>query len=304
MPCRAPRSLVVMRATPPRRPSHAMHRFACMLLCVPCSCRLPPPPDVPLEDLCHEFGVDKGRDDHGYIQVYATLFDTIRLQVQNITEIGVLEGQSASVWARYFPNAHYWGLDIAPTQTAVKFTAGLPRVRLLKGSSQDAKTPARHGLAPESMDVIIDDGDHTGRGQIITLEVMWPLLAPNGYYIIEDIPTGTTKLKEYGNAPRGFATVAHNSSAWPPYMKKIYDENDVFFADTLIGTRQNKFMHKMTSSHWMQDRINHNSHLIVIRKRPTPRTRPVQSHWHQAALKFLPKANDASKQEAADGRRR
>ena len=60
--------------------------------------------------------------------------------------------------------------------------------------------------------------------------------------------------------------------------------SDVFLADTLVGVRDFEAYRNATNG-WLLDRVNHNSHLLVLRKRPAgPRTSPVSSHQVRSFL--------------------
>lgn len=246
-----------------------------------------------LEDLAYKHHTDKARDDHSYVSAYAMLFDSIRHKVRNVTEIGVLYGRSLPVWHDYFPFADLWGLDVKLHDHAKATAAALgPRVHLLAANSQEAISPQNGrpnleqlGLIPGSMDIVIDDGDHSSKANAKTLSIMWPLVKPGGYYIIEDIATGGNAKGHYATRKgmlklqsSGHAWMAHNGTHWPSHMRDIYEQNDVFFADTLVGHRDfSGFLKAMGG--WMKDRVDHNSHLLVIRRRMTPRTRPVTSFY-------------------------
>lgn len=248
-----------------------------------------------LEDLAYQYGTDKSHDDHAYVNTYSMLFDSMRESVQNVTEVGLLYGKSLPVWHGYFPSATIWGLDIAPSRQAIAMGAKLgPRVRVLPPcDSQDPATPGSLGLVPHSMDILIDDGDHRPEGMAKTLVALWPLVKPGGFYVMEDVPTGEysvsgvyvgysggAKSTRGGRAPSGgsgFAWVAHNASGWSRAMRQIYEQNDVFFADTLVGTRNFESV-RAGASTTVRDRVQHDSHLLVIRRRHVPRTRSVQMH--------------------------
>ena len=47
-----------------------------------------------------------------YSDLYASLWDTIRFDVKNFTELGVMMGQSLQTWHYYFPNAEIRGIDL------------------------------------------------------------------------------------------------------------------------------------------------------------------------------------------------
>lgn len=171
-----------------------------------------PPPSI--EELAFHFGTDKSRDDHGYTDVYALLFDHMREAVHNVTEVGAKTGQSLQLWHAYFPNALIYGLDIVITRPALHRVSKLPRARLIKANSQSQQAVSMLPMAPGTQDVIIDDGDHSANGTQRTLLAMWPLLKPGGIYVIEDIITGTGDGCEHYrcshpiNAPLGGQAVA------------------------------------------------------------------------------------------------
>jgi hypothetical protein len=59
-------------------------------------------------------------------------------------------------------------------------------------------------------------------------------------------------------------------------VRRIFEEHDVFLADTLVGQRDWEDYAERQQGAWLRDRVNHNSHVIVIRRRRDgPRTTPV-----------------------------
>ena len=259
-----------------------------------------------LEDLAHKHFIDKGRDGHGYVQLYAMLFDPLRHDVRNFTEVGVQFGRALPVWHEYFPRAQLWVMDTAPKPDAWAQAKKLgERVHLLSpANSQLESTPARFGLSPGSMDIVLDDGDHSPLGNARTLLALWPLVRPGGYYIMEDVDTGGNSHGHHISRgshntkwyPPGYAWIAHAGSSngtlkldladrqrraaginhrWPEEVQAIYEQNDVFFADTLVGHRDFTGLQRDLGG-WMKDRVSHNSHCLVIRRRDPPRSRPVR----------------------------
>jgi len=152
----------------------------------------------------------------------------------------------------------------------------LRRVRLLLGSSKDSKDLKRFGIAHGTMDIVIDDGDHSPAGQERTLLTLWPIVKPGGYYIIEDMATGANrhsglydgKLEKSGSVP-----MVHNPSA---AAYSILSNNHAIFVDTAVGhpsfrkwadslrrpANQYQFAPIDTTNV-----VDHNSHLLVLRKR-------------------------------------
>lgn len=233
-------------------------------------------------------GTDKAHDDHKYTDCYASLLDPIRDSVRNMTEIGIAAGNSLQMWHDYFDKAAITGVDISIYRQARITMGKLPRVRLSRGSSVDPEIGKKLRMAEASMDLIIDDGRHTPWPQMETLVNFWRFLKPGGYYIMEDVMTGSNRKGNYnvanarGNGGplmrEGTTPLLHNESTWPPLMQTVFAEHDVFFVDTLPGHRSFTSFAKATNAKhtkWMLDTLNHNSHLLVIHRRMSPRTRPV-----------------------------
>lgn len=222
-----------------------------------------------LSELADRHGTDKSlHRGHGYVNLYGMLLDPHRDSVRNVTEIGVLYGQSVTMWAEYFANAHIWGLDIKLHPDAVRRASSVPRIHLFETNAQLVETPTQLQLVPESMDLVIEDASHSHAGTHAIAEAFWPLVKPGGLYVIEDVNAGGDKRGKYshvGDRP-GFASVAHNASGM---LREIYLNNDVFYADTMLGidVKHSRFAQEQMQKRWMHDVVNHNWHAVVIRKR-------------------------------------
>lgn len=127
-----------------------------------------------LTDLAIKYGTDKL--EHNYIQFYEHRLQ--KIQPKRLLEIGVKEGASISMWKEFLPNTEIHGLDLfiehpIPTIEGVTFH---------KGSQID--TQLLEQLRKLEFDVIIDDGSHNSRDQLITF---FGLYHPNCHYFIEDM---------------------------------------------------------------------------------------------------------------------
>ena len=120
--------------------------------------------------------------------------------------------------------------------------------------------------------------------------MLWPCLRRGGYYFIEDIATGSGGEEAYRTSSQGklliiksgTSPLVHRPAFWTPKVRQILQLNDVFFADTLVGhprieqtwgdSRERleaaARLGKMTRVYGLPDeRLNHNSHILAIRKR-------------------------------------
>lgn len=235
-----------------------------------------------LETLAYRYGTDKSHDDHNYVDLYDMLLDSKRLQIVNMTEIGIAAGQSLQMWRDYFPSAHIWGVDPYIWPVVRNRIVG-PHIHAIRADSQNASSISNSGLSPETMDLIVDDGEHSPMGNMLTLENMWTLLKPGGLYFIEDVSTGHNRRRHDGILPLkqkkhvGFSPLVHDPTMWTTKVKTIFQQNHVFFADTMMAQRDFDALYKNMRRHgggYVRSRIDHNSHVIVLRKR----TAPLQEH--------------------------
>ena len=102
----------------------------------------------------------------------------------NICEIGIYSGGSLEMWRHYFGDrCHVYGVDIEP----ICKTYENSHVKILIGDQADRRFWKSFRNEVPALDVVIDDGGHTVKQQIVTLEETLPYLKPRGVYVCEDI---------------------------------------------------------------------------------------------------------------------
>jgi len=150
-----------------------------------------------LSELGQKYGTDKVW--HKFTNVYDSLWHNLREHVTSLMEIGVFFGASMQMWLDYFPAAQIHGVDAFEGKQgngtifkdATKFydhvkanPSFFPRLTLHK-KDQNNKD---HLLSLSGVhDIIIDDGSHTMQDQHQALAVLFKLVRPGGYFVIEDI---------------------------------------------------------------------------------------------------------------------
>lgn len=140
-------------------------------------------PMTRLEELAYKYGTDKLK--HGYIPFYEKYLPK---EPKRILEIGVKEGKSLAMWAEYFPEAEIHGFDLFEENSgedALDFIVSASnknrRIELHKGHQCDYRILEE--LRKYEFDVIIDDGSHNARDQMMTFFGLF-----NGKrYFIEDL---------------------------------------------------------------------------------------------------------------------
>ena len=127
---------------------------------------------------------------------------------QRVLEIGVFFGASVRMWRDYFPNAEIHGVDAflglqGNGHRFGDFTAfwdawkrgcavGAPefeRVRLhqVDQSKRDELERYAASQCRGTFDLVLDDGSHLMRDPQLCLGVLFPLVRPGGYLVIEDL---------------------------------------------------------------------------------------------------------------------
>jgi hypothetical protein len=134
-----------------------------------------------------------------YLKHFEPLFVPFRDAPINLLEVGVQSGPSVRLWEWYFSQATIVGIDINP---ACRTMAG-GRVAIEIGSQADAAF--LHAVcAKYPPSIFIDDGSHLATHNIFTFEQVFPLLAPGGLYIVEDLAIhfGAVGKNWHGTPPR------------------------------------------------------------------------------------------------------
>lgn len=141
-----------------------------------------------LPSLASAMGTDK-EGIHYYTKHYAFHFSPLRHRRLKILEIGVEQGASLNTWKAYFPNSMIYGIDILD-----KRFYNTRRIKTFQGSQADPEF-LRHVIQTiGAPDIIIDDGSHINEHVIQSFQTLFPLMAPNGIYAIEDLQTSYWSL--------------------------------------------------------------------------------------------------------------
>jgi hypothetical protein len=111
----------------------------------------------------------------------------------NMLEIGISHGGSLEMWNHYFKGkVNIYAVDINPE--CKKFET--ENVKIIIGSQEDPRFLDELKSSIPMLDLLIDDGGHTMKQQIITFEHLYDHIVDDGIYICEDIHT--SYWKDYG----------------------------------------------------------------------------------------------------------
>jgi hypothetical protein len=143
-----------------------------------------------LTELAQEFGSDKWGV-HRYTPHYQRHFAHLRDREMLVLELGIggyareqQGGASLRMWKWFFPRAQVVGVDIQD-----KSFVNEPRIRAFEGSQVDRKLMRRIVRRFGNPTIVIDDGSHRPPHVIKSFQILFPMLADGGLYVIEDIQT-------------------------------------------------------------------------------------------------------------------
>ena len=156
-----------------------------------------------LDEIGLSHGTDKASNIHDYLRFYDRRLQHLRNEPFTLLEIGVYRGGSVRTWSSYFPRATIVGLDVS--EECRQYERGNIAIRI-----GDASDPGflfdvvREFGRPL---VVLDDGSHRWDHQIASLHTLFPILRPDGIYIVEDLDTSFEA--HLAQAPfQGHATVS------------------------------------------------------------------------------------------------
>lgn len=138
-----------------------------------------------LDEIGLRHGTDKASHHHDFLRFYERRVAGYRAEAFTLIEIGVYRGASVKTWGEYFPRAQIVGLDINPECKAHE--GGNVQIRIGDASSSAFLFDVVREFGKPAL--VIDDGSHRWDHQIATLQMMFPLVAPGGVYILEDLDT-------------------------------------------------------------------------------------------------------------------
>lgn len=167
-----------------------------------------------------------------YLPFYDRALAPYRGRPIRMLEIGVMHGGSLELWRKYFgPEATIFGIDINP-ECAGRVDAP-NQVRI--GSQADPEFLRATVAEMGGLDFVLDDGSHIASHQRVSFEALWPLLAPGGLYVIEDMHTAYWEQWE-GGLRRSGTAVELVKSLVDDMNGRYFDEDEAWAAYEEIGT--------------------------------------------------------------------
>lgn len=129
-----------------------------------------------------------------------------------VLEIGIGQGGSLQMWREYFGSkARIYGIDWDPA--CKEFEED--RIEIFIGDQEDKGFLESIINALPRIDIVIDDGGHRMKQQIISFDTLFPAISDGGVYICED--TNTSYKRKWGGGIRRHGTFIE-------YSKTLIDQ--------------------------------------------------------------------------------
>ena len=121
-----------------------------------------------------------------YLNEYDKLFFPYQEKPIRLLEIGIQNGGSLEVLAKYFKNArNILGCDIDPKCTYLEYDDD--RIKVLIGNAANSSCLDLVAKHTEGLDIIIDDGSHKSADIVKSFCLFFPCLTDGGIYVVEDL---------------------------------------------------------------------------------------------------------------------
>ena len=121
-----------------------------------------------------------------YLSSYDRLFSEFRDNNIRLLEIGIQNGGSLEIWAKYFTNAsRLVGCDINKKCERLIFDDS--RIDLVVGDANLDETEVKILSKTRTYDLIIDDGSHLSSDIIKSFARYFPHMIDGGMYVVEDL---------------------------------------------------------------------------------------------------------------------
>lgn len=192
---------------------------------------------------------------HHYFDIYERHFQKYRDKKVIILEIGIFQGGSLQMWKNYFgKNALIYGVDINPKCKAFEEK----NIKIFIGSQSDREFLRQLKKEIPKVDILIDDGGHTMKQQIVTFEEMYDHVKEDGIYLCEDLHT--SYWLRYGGGNKRMGTFIE-------YSKDFIDDLNAYHSEQR-SLKVSEFTKSTDSLHYYDS-------MLVIEK--APRKPPVDS---------------------------
>ncbi len=210
-----------------------------------------------------------------YFEVYDRHFSRFRNKGAVMLEIGVFQGGSLQMWKAYLgEGTKIYAIDIDPRCKQFEEE----NIKIFIGSQSDAAFLREVKSQIPDLDILLDDGGHTMRQQIVTFNELYDKVKDDGVYACEDLHTSYWS---------GYGGGKGRPGTFIEYSKKRIDQLNAFHSQSK-RFKPTEFTRSTDSMHY------YDSMLIIEKKR---RAMPIREQTGQSSFEIpnLPFPNKLAK---------
>lgn len=197
-----------------------------------------------------------------YLITYDRLFAHRLSSIKSMLEIGVQNGGSLDIWAKYFSQAdRIIGVDINQACSSLIFED--ERINCVIGNALNQDTFNEIIRISPALDLVIDDGSHFPHDIIGGFLSYFPLISEGGVYIVEDMHA--SYWESYGGG-------LHNQKAAHSFFKILTDALQInhYRPDDDVGKLFQTWLQSDTMTNFIRQHkiysISFYDSLVVIEK--------------------------------------
>ena len=156
---------------------------------------------------------------HHYFEIYDKHFSRFRGKEIVLLEIGLYQGGSLQMWKSYFgPKVKIYGIDVDPRCKNLEEEG----ISIFIGSQSDRNFLREIVKVIPKIDILIDDGGHTMKQQIVSFEELFNHIKQDGVYLCEDCHT--SYWWEWGGGYKRRGTFIEYSKNWIDYINAYHSK--------------------------------------------------------------------------------
>ena len=192
---------------------------------------------------------------HHYFKIYDRHFKKFMGKNPTILEIGVYKGGSLEMWNDYFDKqCTIYGIDIDPSVIDIPAKLNASNIHISIGDQENRAFWREYLKDKPKFDIVIEDGGHTMRQQIVTYEELYDHVSDNGVYLCEDLHT--SYWAEYGGG-------LDNPNSFIEYSKKFIDQLNYYHIKQPLYEHYQPIFEKFRKS---TNSVHYYDSIIVLEK--------------------------------------
>lgn len=166
------------------------------------------------KEICRRNGTDKGTHiinskNETYADIYEKYFKEKKNDNLAILELGIKSGHSLKALKEYFPNSIVYGLDVDPSCMQHNDPNNNIFVEIISQIDEDK---INNFIKDKKFDIILDDASHVNKFTIISFNLLFKNLNPDGLYIIEDLGCSYIKLQDVYDVHTNWPGMSFNTN--------------------------------------------------------------------------------------------